>query len=110
MVYNGKTEKPIKIHDLGGFPPIFGNTHIYSWRKKSSMFRGGGGWKIFLVRKPSKPTRKSRKSHGVIEAWRGGIHPSQEYQQAFTSYLGFNFKKQSGHIIENMWGADGFNI
>ena len=22
-------EKPIKMDDLGGFPPIFGNTHIF---------------------------------------------------------------------------------
>ena len=24
-------ENPIRIDDLGGFPPIFGNTHILSW-------------------------------------------------------------------------------
>ena len=28
MVYNGKPENPIKMDDLGGFTPIFGNTHI----------------------------------------------------------------------------------
>ena len=29
MVYNGKhMENPIKMDDLGGFPPIFGSTHM----------------------------------------------------------------------------------
>ncbi len=28
-------ETPIKIDDLGGFPPIFGNTHIIGYLKVS---------------------------------------------------------------------------
>ena len=27
-------ENPFKMDDLGGFPPIFGNTHIYTGAKK----------------------------------------------------------------------------
>ena len=25
-------ENPLKMHDLGGFPPIFGNTHMLDFR------------------------------------------------------------------------------
>ncbi len=33
-------EKPIKIDDLGGFPPIFGSTPIFHQEPKA---KGGGG-------------------------------------------------------------------
>ena len=33
-------ENPIKMDDLGGFPPIFGNTHILSCIEKCSFHKG----------------------------------------------------------------------
>ena len=39
MIYNGKVEKPIKMHDLGGKPTIFGNIHI--WNQHLEHFNPG---------------------------------------------------------------------
>ena len=66
------------------------------------------------VKLPGCSTREDVAIRKVFtEAWRGGIHLSQEYQQAFTSYLGFIqtiSAKPFGNTLECRWFETNLDI